>query len=105
LTPPYFDIILVTQSYEPLYINAYPLEPFNYRHLFAVSNGYNNIDKNDDAIKDIPIFCMKFPIYPSFCEFLLTKSNAGKVNIALNPDPKALISHPLYNPNLKPSSI
>lgn len=70
-----------------------------------MSNGYNINDKNDDAIKDIPIFCMKFPMNPSLCEFFLTISNTGKVNIALNPDPRALISHPLYNPYLNPSSI
>jgi hypothetical protein len=74
-------------------------------HLLAVSNGYSTTDKNEEAIKDIPIFCIKLPIYPSRDEFFYKRSSAGRVKIALRPEPITLICQPLYNPSFNPSSI
>jgi hypothetical protein len=34
-------------------------------HLLTVSKGYNTNDKNEEVIKDIPIFYIKFPKNPS----------------------------------------
>ena len=74
-------------------------------HLLAVSKGYNTKDNNEELIKDIPIFYIKLPKYPSWDEFLLTRSKRGRVKIALSPEPKTLTCQPLYNPSLNPSSI